>query len=664
MLLSVILGLLLTASTTLAALFPKNSPVIQLTPANFKKEVLSIDKPVIVAATAPWCGHCKNLSPEFDKAARSLDGIVKFANLDCDAETNRPVCSQYDIKGFPTIFLFPPTKNRIPRPYQGERSAKALVDHAIGSLPHSVKKLNAEEIEPWVVEGKHVEKKASVLLFSNKPTSSPLYKSLALDFRKSMNFAFARGDQGPVQSMARVGLGVSIREDKDLPVLVVFPPRGDKSEAFQKGSFETYSGKLKYHPMKEWLDGIKEKYNIHDEAPDTKVKPRKKSTQSKASQEEPLPEGAAYEWKAAPRKGSKSDDEGKDGSHLSKERASKLAEEIKAKQDSLGKKEKGAKGDAEGMAFGERHRVKNNQKPFEAEAAAAAAARENSTAPGEGTDDATSTGDEDRASEPQTKMASDFTEEQVNIDDSAVKEEEVATPLDASNDEIPIEDQGPYIYTDSQKADLHAMNSILEEAGVYQLADEAINRVGKAASSARSNAKDVYENVKNAAEKVSGKVKDVVAGGEGGGDEQEPFDTKRRALRSAFETWLSGEQPNWEEDYKSDFQRATKDVEELLRKDPERAKKLAWESEESLLSELMADQEKMKDRLGSGKAKQLEEMIAMIQGRLESRGANGEMGRGGSLKDDRSGQSQEEVDATLKIEEVVKEGGSKGHDEL
>jgi len=53
---------------------------------------------------APWCGHCKALAPEFDKAAKALEGIVKLGAVDMttDGEAGR----SYEISGYPTIKFF------------------------------------------------------------------------------------------------------------------------------------------------------------------------------------------------------------------------------------------------------------------------------------------------------------------------------------------------------------------------------------------------------------------------------------------------------------------------------------------------------------------------------------------------------------------------------
>lgn len=54
------------------ALYSSSDDVIELTSKNFDSKVIKSDELWIVEFYAPWCGHCKNLAPEWKKAAKAL----------------------------------------------------------------------------------------------------------------------------------------------------------------------------------------------------------------------------------------------------------------------------------------------------------------------------------------------------------------------------------------------------------------------------------------------------------------------------------------------------------------------------------------------------------------------------------------------------------------
>ena len=63
---------------------------------------------IVVEFYAPWCGHCKKLTPEWESAAKSLKDLkletpIVLANLDATEEDNKALATKYGVKGFPTI---------------------------------------------------------------------------------------------------------------------------------------------------------------------------------------------------------------------------------------------------------------------------------------------------------------------------------------------------------------------------------------------------------------------------------------------------------------------------------------------------------------------------------------------------------------------------------
>lgn len=78
------------------------------------------------------CGHCKNLKPEWEKAATALKGILGVGAVDADA--HRELGGQYNVKGFPTIKIMyanPETGEIKSVDYQGPRESKDIVQWAM-----------------------------------------------------------------------------------------------------------------------------------------------------------------------------------------------------------------------------------------------------------------------------------------------------------------------------------------------------------------------------------------------------------------------------------------------------------------------------------------------------------------------------------------------------
>jgi thioredoxin 2 len=75
--------------------------VIHLTDANFKQVTEMSDIPVLVDFWAPWCGPCKAMAPQFEKAARELKGRALLVKVDIDQNARSSV--RYRIKSIPTV---------------------------------------------------------------------------------------------------------------------------------------------------------------------------------------------------------------------------------------------------------------------------------------------------------------------------------------------------------------------------------------------------------------------------------------------------------------------------------------------------------------------------------------------------------------------------------
>lgn len=103
-----------------------NEAVLTLTPENFT-EVVNDKDIILVEFYAPWCGHCKQLAPEYEAAAkilRNLSPPIPLAKV--DASTHQSLGSQFGIEGFPTMKVF---RKGNAFEYEGPRQANGIVEY-------------------------------------------------------------------------------------------------------------------------------------------------------------------------------------------------------------------------------------------------------------------------------------------------------------------------------------------------------------------------------------------------------------------------------------------------------------------------------------------------------------------------------------------------------
>eukprot|EP00045_Choanoeca_perplexa_P012720 m.140746 g.140746 ORF g.140746 m.140746 type:complete len:521 (-) comp16114_c1_seq1:66-1628(-) len=101
-------------------------PVKILTGKNFHDVAMDEAKNVLVFLHAPWCGHCKSLSPTWDKLAEKFEDNEDVVIAKMDATANE--LEEIAVESFPTLKFFPAGSDEI-LDYEGGRDLAALVEY-------------------------------------------------------------------------------------------------------------------------------------------------------------------------------------------------------------------------------------------------------------------------------------------------------------------------------------------------------------------------------------------------------------------------------------------------------------------------------------------------------------------------------------------------------
>jgi len=91
---------------------------------NFHEVAMNVEKDVLVEFYAPWCGHCKQLVPIWDKLGEKYADHPTIVIAKMDSTGNE--LEEVKVQGFPTIKLFKKGTNEIVD-YNGERTEDGFV---------------------------------------------------------------------------------------------------------------------------------------------------------------------------------------------------------------------------------------------------------------------------------------------------------------------------------------------------------------------------------------------------------------------------------------------------------------------------------------------------------------------------------------------------------
>ena len=98
---------------------------INLTVSNFDEVIVNSDIPVIVDYWAPWCGPCKMMGPNFEKAAKNFPLKTLFVKV--NTEDEQSLGARFGIRSIPTLMLFKDGK-------EVHRASGALSEDQLNSL--------------------------------------------------------------------------------------------------------------------------------------------------------------------------------------------------------------------------------------------------------------------------------------------------------------------------------------------------------------------------------------------------------------------------------------------------------------------------------------------------------------------------------------------------
>ncbi|XP_034416673.1 protein disulfide-isomerase A4 isoform X1 [Cyclopterus lumpus] len=163
---------------------PPPEATLVLTKDNFDETVNNANI-ILVEFYAPWCGHCKTLAPEYEKAAKELSQRsppIPLAKVDSTVENE--IAARFEVTGYPTIKIF--RKGKV-FDYNGPREQRGIVEFMEEQAgPPSLQIQAVKQVQELIKDG---DDAVIVGVFSSEQDAAyEIYSEACNALREDFNF--------------------------------------------------------------------------------------------------------------------------------------------------------------------------------------------------------------------------------------------------------------------------------------------------------------------------------------------------------------------------------------------------------------------------------------------------------------------------------------------
>ncbi|XP_048730361.2 thioredoxin domain-containing protein 5-like [Ostrea edulis] len=226
---------------------------------------------------APWCGHCKRLSPTWNELAKlynpMIDQPLIIAKVDCTAQVS--LCAKHEITGYPTLKYFPDGYSEVVRYKSGRdlQSLQSFIEEQLSNAPeHPAEKniptsglfdLTDDSFPPHIETGSHFIKFYAPWCGHCKRLA-PTWEELALQYLGQEDVSVAKVDC-TVHRATCDSYGV-----RSYPTLLFFR-NGEKVDEYQGGrSLEELQNYIEIQLSTKNVNADRTDEKIPDVIPDSK----------------------------------------------------------------------------------------------------------------------------------------------------------------------------------------------------------------------------------------------------------------------------------------------------------------------------------------------------------------------------------------------------------